>query len=953
MAVPRGYRPLAGSERPQIPGSKMERALPASERVAFTILLRQRPGSPDLHDLEHWRKTPVSDRKFLSVDEFIAVHGGSGEDLEAVAEFFKSKGMRVLESDAGRRRLVVEGTASTVNTALGITLNEYKAPHRFAQRPLPKGKGKQHDTAPAAIPEHVHRGFAGPIHLPPPLADIVRAIVGLDDRRVGGPTGTGQGDPPGATSMLPTAVAQRYNFPNTGATGQTIGLFAAADEGAAYLPSDVTQFISPANLPAGYNTPPVVTAIGLTVGATTYGNVTGPITSGTAPSAAYETTQDVQTSAATGQGANINVYFTSDSEAGWEAFFQRAIFPIAGDNQPSVISASWVLYLDDGVASIGDPTSSGSFSNIVSTYLQSAATRGISALIAIGDWGADNQVTDGLCHVGYPNSDPWFTACGGTVLGTSAEWAWSDANTSTGLDLGVYDATGGGVSATFPVPSYQSAVGVLPISKNDGASRRGVPDVAGMVGMTGLVMNGGNYNFTGTSCVAPLYAGLVATINAFLGHSVGFLNPTLYEFGPEICNDITVGNNDSGPPIPPDPSGTTESPFYQTGIGWDPCTGWGSIHGARLLAALAPAPIVVSAIADSGEFGDACVGSFVDEMLIIDNSGFSELLISGISISPASDFRLPSVLSYPIAVSPGGSIEIPIRFQPASATPSSKSATISIASNDLSSPQTVDVSGTAVTPRISVAIADHGNFGNACLGSFVDEPLVINNSGQCTLRITAIHSSSAAFVVPLIVHPPIAVAPGASISLPIRFQPTALGPTPLGTTITVDSNDPGGPVSVTVSGDAPAGKLAVTGSTFFGAVRACCREERQLAICNTGDCKLQIKSVAFKRKSRHWKLINNPFPAALHPGSCLAVTIVYKATERFPRPCELVIVSDDPDTPVKTMDLLAATIWDDCGCSKCCDDCGKGKCDKRHCDPCCRDKCGDEFEDERDGDDED
>jgi hypothetical protein len=131
------------------------------------------------------------------------------------------------------------------------------------------------------------------------------------------------------------------------------------------------------------------------------------------------------------------------------------------------------------------------------------------------------------------------------------------------------------------------------------------------------------------------------------------------------------------------------------------------------------------------------------------------------------------------------------------------------------------------------------------------------------------------------------------------------------------------------------------------------RPERTISICNVGDCKLHVTSVAFKRKRKHWKLINNPFPATLHPGSCLSVLIRYKATEKCPRSSELVITSDDPVTPVKILDLLAYTLSNDCGCKNCCDDCRQGCCDKHHVehcsaqslDPCCDDE-GDYHEDE-------
>jgi hypothetical protein len=937
MPAPTGFQPLPGSERPPIPGAKRIGPVDGGDHVGFTILLHSRHGSPALHDFDHWQNTPPGKRKFLSVEEFTSTYGAAEEDLRSVVGFLRSRGLEVTEADAGRRRILVEGTAAKINSAFGIKLSLYRTPRRYAPRPVKGREREAHEVA-----EHEHRGFEGPVHLPSEIAGLVRAVIGLDNRRLGGPTGVGTGDPAGAASLLPTAVGQLYNFPNTGAAGETIGLFAAADEGAAFLPADVNLFI--ASLPAGFNTPPNLNAIGLTVGLTTYSNDTTIITSGLSNGATQETTQDVQTSAAISQGANINVYMTENSEQGWEAFLNRAIFPQPGDNPPSVLSASWVLDLSDDGA--GNPSTSGTFSNIVSGYLQSAATRGITSLIAIGDWGASNQITDGHCHVGYPNSDPWNIACGGTIIGsvsattppTFQEFAWSDANTGAGFDLGIYDATGGGVSAIFPVPPYQAAAGVLPISKNDGNSRRGVPDVAGMVGMTGFVINGGGYGFTGTSCVAPLYAGLIAVINRFLGHSVGFINPTLYTYGPEICNDITFGNNDYGPPIPPLPPATPDSPFYTTGIGWDPCTGWGSIRGIRLLAALAPAPMIETAIVSGGDFGNVCVSSFADQILTINNSGFSELLISNITAAPA-DFEAPSVASYPLAVSPGSSIDVVIRFKPQSA--GVKLGTITIFSNDLFGPHTISVTGTGQTATLALAIADTGNFGNACVGSFKDENLVLNNSGKCALTIWDITSSTADFLAPEVLAYPMLIGPGNSLSIPIRFQPSSFG-AKFGT-ITVLSSDPAGPKLIGVSGNAPSGKIVVTGSTWFGGVKACCREERVITISNMGDCKLHVISVAFKRKNRHWNLVSNPFPETLPSGACLSVIIRYKATERCPRPCELVITSDDPITPVKTLELCAYTIWSDC-CSKCCDECSKGGCEKRH-DGCCQ-KCCDDCDDD-------
>jgi len=353
---------------------------------------------------------------------------------------------------------------------------------------------------------------------------------------------------------------------------------------------------------------------------------------------------------------------------------------------------------------------------------------------------------------------------------------------------------------------------------------------------------------------------------------------------------------------------------------------------------------VVTVIANNGNFGRVCLGSFADEDLTIDNGGTGELLINNIVAAPA-DFQSPSVLSYPIKLDVGDAIDISIRFAPLSLGP--KVGTITIFSNDPASPHVVNVTGDAPAPRLSLVIANRGNFGKVCVGSFADEPLVLNNSGHCPVTVFAITSSFGAFLVPEVLSFPLLIASGDSLDLPIRFAPTGFGPA--AGTITVTSNDPGSPHTVNVSGDAPAGRLVVTGSLCFGGVQACCRAERTISICNMGECPLHVTSVAFKRKNPHWKLINNPFPATLPPGACLGLVIRYKATEKCPIACELVITSDDPTMPVKTLDVMAYTIWDACCCKRDCDKCGGKGCDRCRCKGACDgaadDCCADEDDD--------
>jgi hypothetical protein len=321
------------------------------------------------------------------------------------------------------------------------------------------------------------------------------------------------------------------------------------------------------------------------------------------------------------------------------------------------------------------------------------------------------------------------------------------------------------------------------------------------------------------------------------------------------------------------------------------------------------------------------------------------MIVSVQRVAGLTDFTVLPAPATPLSIAPGAQVDFTVAFNPTT-TGVVEVATIQIISNDPVTPVLdLPTEGRGAAGAAETVIADNGEFGECCVGAHSDEPLTLHNNGPCHLSVFGVTSSSVDFVPPSVSTYPLIIAAGGSIALPIRFQPTSTGA--FTATITVLSSDPTGPKHVQVSGIAPAGKLAVTGSAIFGPVPACYRVERTIAICNVGDCELLVSSVAFRHKSRHWKLVNNPFPATLHPGSCLGVVIRYIATEKLPRSCDLVITSDDPMDPVKTLEVVATTVWEE-RCAKCCEDCRKGCCQKQHCEPCrCR-KCGGDCGDEED-----
>jgi kumamolisin len=583
--IPSNYRRLADSELTPPPDARLAGPAEPDDAVTVRVCLRTRPDGRPLPGHEHWLATPPGQRDFPSLAEFAARHGAAPQDLAAIAAFARGHGLKVVQTSVAGRTVVLAGTAAQVNQAFAVELGRYESP---------RGTYRSHD------------GF---IYLPEELAGVVVAVFGLDNRRVGGHNSPG--DPPGYAPFLggPPQVAQLYNFPAPppGITAQAIGIIEFA--GGWQQPDINDTIVGSSNpdpaldipgwqafLPPGPPAliPPTPTDV----------PVTGTNDPGVDPLSDGEVTLDICTAGSIAPGAKIRVYWGSDEHNALD--WQAVLTAIIDDTErPSVVTTSIYLCDGDDVPTLGRYGISPGQIQVLSGQFQSLAALGVTVLAASGDDGARSLTTDGLRHVQYPGSDPWVTSCGGTsvsitpepapwILPDYVEWVWND--TVPPGPNGQPLATGGGVSASFPLPAWQHAVGV-PASLNDRTTiGRGVPDVAGNASPnTGypLTVDGAPAGpLAGTSAVAPLYAGLMAIINANLSEPVGFLNPTLYAFRETVClkivdQGIPDSPQDNGVPAWVNPLTGTSYPAvagYPSRYVWDACTGLGVIDGGRLLA---------------------------------------------------------------------------------------------------------------------------------------------------------------------------------------------------------------------------------------------------------------------------------------------------------------------------------------------------------------------------------
>jgi kumamolisin len=524
---------LEGSGRKPLEGARRVADASPKERLTVSVLLRRgsEPGAfPDLHELG---STPPNERKHLTRKQFEARHGAKKADIAKVRAFAKRYGLQVASASPGRRTVVLKGTVQAFNRAFGVKLATYKHP------------------------EGTYRGREGTLTLPAELAPVVEGVFGLDNRPQAKPHFRIRVNKkhvhPQAASVSYTAlqVAQGYDFPaGTDGTGQTIAII---ELGGGYKTADLTKYFKGLGIAT-----PEVTAVSVDDASNApTGDANGPD---------GEVDLDIEVAGAVAPGAQLGVYFAPNTDQG----FIDAVTTAVHDTKlnPSIVSISW-----------GGPESSWTQQarDGLNSACQDAATMGVTVLVASGDNGADDGTSSPT--VDFPAASPYVIGCGGTKLelsggAISSEVVWNELASGEG-------ATGGGISETFAIPTYQQSANV-PAAPN-GFAGRGVPDVAGDADPTtgySVVVDGSATVIGGTSAVAPLWSGLLARINQSLGKSVGYLNPLLYgASAAATLHEITSGSNGG----------------YNAGPGWNPCTGLGTPDGAALLAALGGKPAAMKA----------------------------------------------------------------------------------------------------------------------------------------------------------------------------------------------------------------------------------------------------------------------------------------------------------------------------------------------------------------------
>jgi len=589
--------------------------LAADTRLGGITLTFNRTGvqEADLQGLMAAQQNPASPlyHQWISPEQFASRFGMADADLGKVESWLEQQGFSIDRVTRSKNAIHFSGTARQVEQAFQTEMHVYKI------------NGTQHFAPSTAL------------SVPAAIAPAVLGITNLDDFRPHAHvilsknsrakshfTSSQSGNVYFAPGDIATVydISPLYNASVTG-TGQSITLVGQS----AIQVSDLEAFQGAAGLnvkdPTQYLVPDS--------GAATVEQ----------DGDEAESDIDLEWSGAIAPGATINFVYTGNN-ANYGAFdaLQYAIEEKIG----TILSSSYgecEAALSGGTLGSGAP-----IETTLEAALEEATTQGQTVMAAAGDDGSTDCYGEGLstsvaqsAAVDYPASSAYVTGMGGTEISSAnaaydeSDTAWWAAASSSDVvssalqyvpevvwnddvSEGSLSAGGGGTSALFNKPSWQTGVAGLSSS----ITKREVPDLALYASpslpsflycssdtsawgsaQSGSCANGfrdaNNVYLTvagGTSFDGPIFSGILALVNQKQGYSTGqgLINPTLYTLAADSAvygsafHDITSGNNFCTAGSPYCPSNGGSLGFAAT-TGYDQVSGLGSVDATNLAAA--------------------------------------------------------------------------------------------------------------------------------------------------------------------------------------------------------------------------------------------------------------------------------------------------------------------------------------------------------------------------------
>ena len=689
-----GYRITSETTVPAAYGFTEQQRIPAGESFYTNVaLVLARANDPTDLLAGNWGSRQQALQQLNNDGTLWSTYGAEQAQFDHTVQYLKDTlGLTIL--DAGNSNYVTSAESRTVWVQVA-TPAEFEKLFGTAQMEATNGDLSGYWNGNLSLPQELNvAGLWFDTSISPAGSNMV---PGVSVTLAQGLQSQGNGAP---YAQTPTIAAQNlgsdygYAYPLDGASVQTktigliepgIGSALAGDPSGSDFQARLTKFLE-------------------ATGQTGDGQVYVQGVSGQKPTVYGERSLDVSVAAAVNPNSDLVLFVgsglaTNGAQASTYTAIQSTVFPGTGIPKVSAWSDSfgdaqsmspdspfyrayWELYVDTvlnnqtAVTALGDGGSSEEIGNGL-TNLQYNCTQPFSLLVSGTSMSTLGmaQLDPTLNYVVTPalagdKATIWQLVIGGLttmpsgLAGTQffVETVWNDyvvdGNVITGTEplYGGYMQNGtsnGGVDPTQPVPSYQTAYGLVPVTSDPMAQiGRGAPDVSILAGGNAAYQFA-NTNFTeyygagyGTSAAAPMWASLIVQIDTIFADQglpdLGYAHDLLYmasAIAPASFNDVTIGNNISSFAFGGS-TYTTESYAgdmvniiptgfgYYAGPGYDLVTGLGSPNAtvlARTLSAAAHSQMYFADQPDvvNGSLTDGWTSGVAQSLLFQTMSGSS------------------------------------------------------------------------------------------------------------------------------------------------------------------------------------------------------------------------------------------------------------------------------------------------------------------------------------------
>jgi len=329
----------------------------------------------------------------------------------------------------------------------------------------------------------------------------------------------------------------------------------------------------------------------------------------------------------------------------------------------------------------------------------------------------------------------------------------------------------------------------------------------------------------------------------------------------------------------------------------------GSATGSVSIVSNAPGSPLAIALSGSGTatqpqltinpssvaFGSVSVGSSGTQSVMLTNAGTAALTVT--SALPSGTGFSMSGASMPMTIAAGGSASFSAIFTPTST--GAATGSISIASNAPGSPASIALSGTGIEGQLG-ANPSSVNFGSVAVGSNGTQSITLTNSGSASVTISGATVTGAGLSISGL-STPLALGAGLSTTFSAKFAPTTAGS--VSGSISIVSNAPSSPTTITLSGTGLQPQLAATPTSApFGNVTTGTSNSQTISLTNGGTATVTISSVT--ATGAGFSTTGITAPVTIAAGKAATFDAVFAPSAAGSVTGSITVVSNAPTSPL-------------------------------------------------------